>query len=244
MKKFGAFVFALIGLAVPASAQKSISVPLFSNYNLASTSYISCATTGDADDVWGAWRQVSRKITTSGSSTTVTSYVSGSSAFANVSVGDELLITIGSTGLLASGSAVTTTPGAETRRYVTAKASADSITVNAAVDLSAGYNFYYRKLVCSTAATSGWFGVQGMKSVGWHFQVSTINATSIDMKVECRVQGSVDVIVTAWDENYTGAGSHSASISGDLHYDACRMMMKVNTDTGDQAVTGYVTGDK
>ncbi len=244
MKKVVFALLALAGLAAPVLAQKSVYVPLVTDYDLASTSFIACYTTGEADEILSSWRPVLTKIKTTGSSTTVVSNTASAGAFTNVSVGDELLVNYGNVGTLASGAAITTVKGAETRVVVTARASADSITVNNAVDFSAGYPFYFRKSVCSTAASAGWIGVQGFKSVGWHFQVTSMSATSIDMKVECRVQGATNIIVNVWDENYTAAGSTSASISGDLHYDACRMVLKVNTDTGTQSVTGAMTSDK
>lgn len=241
---FGALL-ALIGLAAPAQAQKSISVPLFSDYDLANAgSYVYCITTGATDDVWGPWREVKIKVKTSGSSTTVTSNTASTSAFLNVAIGDELLVTVGDMGLLANGSAVTTTVGAETRRYVTARASADSITINSAVNWSAGYTFYFRRRVCSTTS-SGWLGVQGLDSITFHFQIDQINATSIDAKVECRVRGSVDFVTTVWSKNYTAVGSDSTGVNlSSLDYDDCRLAMKLNTDGGAQKVTGYATADK
>jgi hypothetical protein len=230
----GVMTLALSSYAQVAQIQETI--PLVSGYDLASTSYIYCVTnTAPSGTVWGTGTTSVTPVTTSGSSTTVTAVTSGDNPFVSMSVGDEMSINL---------------DGVITKVYVTAKASSDSITVNTAVNLgdarrgTAGYFFNWRKLTCSTAATAGWIPVRGRSGVAFSFALDTINATSIDARVQCRHDGSISSAIEIWTKNYTVASGDMISITtpGGIKYDECRFGMKVNTDTGVQSITVQVGG--
>lgn len=215
----------LPGLAVAQDDNRGVlRIPLMSDYDLDSATYTYCRTLGQgsraiADGYPGAGR-----IKTSGSSTTVVSYTSASGALNLLSAGDELEIN---------------DQGQILTRYVVAAASDDSITVNSAVDLSSS-SYRWRDLECGTAADSGWFSVQGFRSALIQFQIDQLNVTGgIDVKVDCRVQGSASTSgVTVFGYtgaliNFTATGSAGYLISSS--WDECRLGFKIGTsdDGGD-----------
>lgn len=237
MKKLLACVGLVLGLVGSAPAQTNQTVPLVSGYNVASTSYIYCVTADAAGRVWSGGEVGPGKLTTSGSSTTVTGVDSSADVFLSIAVGDELLINL---------------DGVMERRYVTARASADSITVNAAINLgdgrqgTAGYGFSWRRLTCSTDATHGWIPVRGLSEVTFIFALETINATSIEAIIYCRHNSSNSVGVEAWSESYTAAGGDIVTLRGSpkdgIKFDACRFGVKVTGDGGNQSLTVTVGG--
>ena len=231
-------------MAQDAAARNGIDIPLFSARDLSAVAFEYCATFGSPSTVSVAkeqWRVQDRaRITTSGSSTTVTS-LGTFAAFTDVAVGDELRIML-DPALIANNA----TADNMILRYVTARASATSITVNAAVNLgTAGVPFNWRTLTCGTTATSGRIGVDGYRNANFQFEWTTKNATSLDWKVECQVKGSntawVVVIPTSGaSTNITAVAATSARIIDVSDYDYCRLGMQVNTDTGVNTVNGAV----
>ena len=132
-------------LASPVLAQDSgdgVNIPLFSGRDLTETAYAFCATFGDSSTVAKEpWRRPDSRtrLVTSGSSTTVTALAGTPAPFTDVAAGDELRI------VLPTGTVANTTNETIVKRFVTARASATSITVNAAVDLgTTGMGFQYR----------------------------------------------------------------------------------------------------
>lgn len=164
-------ILILLGLLAPALAwpQGRIFYRQFvEKYDLDSTTETYCVT-GDSSIV-GA-----QTVSTVGSSTTVTA--DASTPFDPVDVGDVMTFALTST----SGAVV---------RYVTAKASGSSITVDTAVTLSA-VRFSFREVACGTAATSGWMDVSNYSTKAITFQLDQVNATGgIKMRYECRTAGA------------------------------------------------------
>lgn len=215
-------------------------------YDLDATDATACVT---SDQVFPG----SGMATTSGSSTTVTS-LGSTGSFDGVAVGDTLYFR------LASGVIV---------RYITAKASANSITIDTAATLSAdatvGVAFSYRTRSCGTAAGSGWMNVQGYDFKTLVLQIDQLNVTGgISVKWQCRARGdqvaAVDVYPGA--EGTCPGGSVS---SGFCNYTAvtgfalvieepwaqCRVLMKIGSaddggDTGANAenINIYFIGTK
>lgn len=145
-------------------------------YDLDSTSIIYCRVTGANGEALDAQPiPAPTRLKTSGSSTTVVSETASSGAFKFVGVGDILVVNTG----------VATTQ----RRIVVAKASDDSLTVNAAVNWSAGYNFGSLVQTCGTAATDGWIDFPpgyDEKLITFHLgQIAGVTG-GIDMRVECK----------------------------------------------------------
>lgn len=239
-KKF--IIAALVGLPallptlVSASELRTASYTI--DYDLDATSITYCAVTGKFGDAFGRPMEGGDRITTSGSSTTTTEFTASAAPFTTLNVGDILIVDPG------------TGPANVLRRVITAKASGSSVTVNTAWDLSAtaGYNFYWLKNNCGTAATSGWISVAGAAQFVIDFQIDQVNVTGgIDMRIECRGNyiGAQPVQVfpsctsgaCATVQNYSGiAGitSHT-SIVTTASFGECRVGILIHTsdDGGD-----------
>jgi hypothetical protein len=217
--------------AIPAQAQ-STQATFFSAYDVSATSPIYCVQTGqngnatDAPPIRGF-----AAIITSGSSTTVTSATASTSAFRDVVVGDVLFIR--------QDPAMTTTV-----RYVTARASADSITINSAVNITAATMFSFRHQTCGTAATSGQvnaaWGATANKAV--ELCVSTINATSISFFVEGKLHADSPSWEPLVSPTYTTTGCENIPINEPLSL--IRVGVQVNTDGGAQSVTAKFMAER
>lgn len=169
------FLALLIALAVPAAAQpRNVFAPIAVGYDLDSTASIYCRLTGTSGPFSSA-KSSSIAIETSGSSTTLTKSVASSGPFAVVEVGDVILVRDSSNALQIL--------------TVDAKAGADEITVDTAVDLgTVGVDWQYRTLSCGTGANDGWINTARFEqtlvcvepkagtSTGafhWHLEVKT-----------------------------------------------------------------------
>lgn len=239
-----ALLFVLLPTAAPA-AETIISVPLVAGYDLDSTTLIYCTSVGEGGLVLAAPRLAKHKVKTSGSSTTVTSNTASAGAFEFVAVGDLLWFPRTESVPVAAGAAV----GAW--RYVTARASADSITVDTAIDLSAGYGFGWRTPTCGTAATSGQVPVSGFDAINFVGQIDQISVTGgITYQVECRAEGPAATWVTIiGPTNKTAVWA-----GGNVAYEPwawCRIGWKIGTaddgtDTGADAekIAAYFTGTR
>lgn len=170
--------------------------------------------------------------------------VTGSSTFANVAAGDELMISEGSNNY---------TVGVE------ARASASSITAayrdpsslaSAALTLTAA-QFQYRKLVCGTGADAGAFSV-GYGPVTINVTVFRMAATGILWRIQCRTSTNV-----GWNQIYpvlvppataasyitvTTAATSGYTISTLDPFAECRVGITVDTDAGIQAISVTYSG--
>ena len=176
MKKLFAVILAFtLAFTTGVSAQSDVNIiPLFSLYDLDSETDISCSFATEV--------LASGLATTSGSSTTTTS-VSSSGVFNNIAVGDIIWASIS---------------GARTGRTLTARASADSATVDSAWTLpAAGVSLRYQRPTCG--APSGWVAVDGAKMLIVAVNLSQISVTSggIGFKIE----GKFDSLPTAGATN-------------------------------------------
>lgn len=153
------------------------------------------------------------KLAAAASSTTVT----GTGAFANVAVGDLLLINNG---------------GAVLYRAVLARASADSITVDVLLSTAALTNLTasYRKIQCGTADTSGAFPVAGVQRFSVQLILAALTGTSVDYQLECRLQGpGAAWSIVSGPTNKTAV--FNVFLDSEVPYDECRVGSKINTDT-------------
>lgn len=182
------------------------------------TSYTYCKLVAGSDP-FGTANVGPGTIKTTGSSTTVDEAVASTDPFAQISVGDMIVVQIGSTVY---------------RRAVTAKASAAQITVDTAITLT-GNAWSWYKQVCGTGAEDGWFDASAAYQINVITDVATINATSIDVSVECRANGSVATVGT---RAITTTGVYSDILLA-VVWDDCRVGYKLTTDTGAQNVTSY-----
>jgi hypothetical protein len=241
---------ALIGLLsapliIAQEARGGVDIPLFSGRDLTETAYTYCATFGDSTGVAKEpWKVPDPriKVVTSGSSTTVAAHgaTGEPDPFTNVAVGDELRF------IVPAGTVSNVVTQTTYYRYVTARASASSITVNSAIDLgTTGLPFNFRTLTCGTSATSGMIATDGFRNANFQFEYTTKNATSIDWRVECQVKGSntgwvIVIPSSGTSTNLTAVAATSGRIFDVSDYDYCRLGMQVNTDTGTNTVNGAV----
>lgn len=225
------FVLVLCLLASSGWAQQEGQAAVwFSAYDVPNTSYTYCVTSGQLGNPWGPATRVAIPVGTSGSSTTVAAITASSAPFATVAVGDVLYFQ-------------TDPYGAVSTRYVTAKASSDSITINSAITLSAsaGYPFQYKHVACGTAATDGWIGVNQFTTKAIQLCVSTLNATSITFSVEAKIAGAPSS-ATLLTPAYTATGCNVYSVPEQV--DQLRVGVKLAGDAGAQSVDARIEGGK
>jgi hypothetical protein len=120
--------------------------------------------------------KVNLPITTSDAVSTTVTAVSDNGAFTNVSVGDLLIVNQG---------------GAQLVRKVTARASANSITVNASLFIDDdGIGFEYKKFWVLADPIDGWIPVDGWDAAGWIFDVdANANTGGVISDITCAVLG-------------------------------------------------------
>lgn len=227
-------VMLLAFLLLPLCAQAQTVIeqkkaPIAYNWDLTATSYTYCRYLGLNGDPWANSHIPGRsRIKTSGSSTTVTEYVTGDNPFTEISVGDILYIQ--------------QPYGApEAPRLVTARASAASITVDTAIDLSAtgGFSWTWRKQSCGSTISDGWFPVGNFYTLTFSTEWATKNATSLEAQVECRL-GNVSASPTIINSASLSAVGNNTVIITDGVFDSCRLGLKLTTDTGAQSVYANV----
>lgn len=192
----------------------------------------------------GPGRQERKKITTSGASTTVTS-VNSDSPFNEVSVGDLLYISV-------PAQAGVTEKVTQYARRVTARASANSITVDSNVTLpTAGVGFTWWKLVDGSAAENGWFDVNQAISVNAVVDISQVSDTGgIDYQLQCRqsLPGGAHTnpySFTAVNKTAASVSSAAWSLSGTGQgpWDQCRVGLKITTADDDVITITAATND-
>lgn len=185
------------------------------------TSYTYCKFLGNGGDPFGGPIPGTGRIETDGSSTTVTGETDADDPFAPITAGDLIVLTYG---------------GVTYTRRVATKTDADEITVDAALDTTgAAWGWY--KASCGTAATDGWLDASGMWAGTFVVDVATINATSVDYSVECRVESSVVQLQAASITTATSAG-YTIPASQGVWRD-CRLGLKLTADGGAQSVSAY-----
>lgn len=218
-------------IAAPSFAQTTTPKAVFvTAYDLDATDPTYCVTTGQNGNPWAAPRVGPSNIKTSGSSATVTEVTTDSLPFALLGVGDQIFV---------NGNV----------RYITAKASGASITVNSAVNIEnsgAGYPFQWNDVACGTAATDGWIPVNGASVIKVSVQVDQLNVTGgINVTIQCKDNTHDTVPITIYPDpndssaeeshtmNYTAVQANSYSVP--VPWDACRVGLEIGTadDGGD-----------
>lgn len=222
MKKIFLLLFLLPALA-GAQPTEQRSAQLLSSYDVASTGYIYCRLLGTNANPFGAEIQGVGLAKTTGSSANIAEAVADANPFAGLAVGDILIFRIA---------------GVTYQRRIITYTSDSAVVVNTAIDLgSTGVPFTYLKQSCGTAATDGWIDVALSGEINFVRDITTINATSIESQVECRVNGTGAIILDTKTIGTTGAYSYIVPTAA---WDACRLGVKVSTDTGIQAITARV----
>lgn len=210
----------LLLAALPALGQSFI---VSRDYNLDSTAYIYPSLTAQAN--------IDRRVTTSGASSTTVASVNTDGPFSAMVPGDVVwLSVVDGTTTLRTGLAL---------RWITAKASANSVTIDSAVVIpTAGLGFSWQQAAASTAASAGWFGVQG-KATTIQIQVDQMSVTGgIDYALECGVAPfgvgpvTTDVVATA---NIASASVVTLAVGEP--YDVCRVGLKIGTNDNLDVIT-------
>lgn len=175
-------------------------------------------------------------ITTSGALTTTVTSVSSNGAFTNVAVGDLLLINVG---------------GIPYERKVTARASANSVTVNAAINIPAtGVRFNYKKFWVSTNPKDLLLiPVKGFNTITFYYDVAAnANTGGVILDFSCTQEGPgfpsekwftptgyttpLPVTIASGSTGYA-AYVHDISNDGGAPADYCQVLAKFGT--GDDA---------
>lgn len=216
---------AAVAVAPEARAQSQRTGTLVYTKDITDTSYSYCVFKGAGGDPLGTPIPGIGRIETSGSSTTVTAETAGDAPFTNVAVGDLLYITIGQT--------------VYTRRVAT-RTSATQITVDAAIDTT-GSAWSWWDASCGATSADGWVGMTGAWAASWEIDVITLNATSIGYQVQCKVGGGTGVQLAASTIATATTASYALTAGTSGSWDACRLGLKVNTDTGAQSVSAWMS---
>jgi hypothetical protein len=225
LKKHGFLAILLLALFLPTlAAAQDIQKVAWSVYgkDVTDTSYSYCKLVGSNGDPFGTANVGRGRIETSGSSTTVTEVTTGDNPFTEIAVGDVLMIQVGSTVY---------------RRNVVARASAASITVDTAIDLSAGYSWSWYQQKCGATAADGWIPVSLAHTMSFAVDWITKNATSLDHSFECRVGGITATVIEQASQSAVGP---SVYVLPDGVWDECRIGLKLTTDTGAQNITALI----
>lgn len=229
-------VLVLLALASSVSAAERTFVR---NRDVTSTSFEYCAT---SDFIPGLGR-----LSTSGSSATVTATGAGA-VLTQLVAGDEIFVIRPSF----AGSPTMTT---DRRLVLTTPTTNTTMTLTAVADWTGGFAWKYRQVRCGTGAEDGWI-MTGESKVDVEWSATTINATSVSFRVQCRNTGdSARPANTVYPAAANSASTDSCLSGSPLDandgdscrilgagiYSQCRCGIKVNTDTGVQDLSCFLT---
>jgi hypothetical protein len=240
---------ALLGLlvvAMPARAQDPVAGNFAIRYDLDSTTLIYPRVIGQGSPFSGP-SAGSAPIKTTGSSVSVAAVTAGTNPFANLAVDDVLV--------------VSRATGTTDIRVIVAKADADNVTVDLAVDWSAGFQFRWLDTQTGTSEGDGWINVGNYQSRMITFQLEQISGVTggIDTRIECR-SGGIDTHPTiVWPGasgtaascgagtlaggfcNFTAAGIASRTavlLNLEEAWRQCRFGMKIGVSETAESVEG------
>jgi hypothetical protein len=175
----------LLALLLPATARaQDKTAHLAIGFDVASTTINYTQMNGERGDPWSAPEYVAIPIDTVGSSTTVSAVTASSNPFADLAVGDVLYVR--------KDNSVTDSV------WITAKATDDQVTVDTAVDWSAGYNFEWLDLTTGTDSAAGWISVSGFKRVQMTVLYTAGDLGGLDVVWECREASPFAVAVQVY----------------------------------------------
>lgn len=233
-------ILALLALSCPVQAQETRKATFIALWDLDSDTVLYPVLLGTDGNPFGDPMQVATLIETSGSSTTVTAVTALTVPFADLGVGDLIFVRTSATNT--------------DIRSIVAKASGDSITINAAADWSAGagFQFTWMDAVIGATVNDGW-----ISTAGWNRIKVKVNyaqgdfATGLDVRWECRDRDLAayeeiaypDVAATCGDDGVVASGYCQFATAGagtgltliiPGPWDECRVGMKrTGNDTSD-----------
>jgi len=221
LKKLLAIVLAFVATAsvlAQSGNGQSTSQLITYRFNLNATSETFCALSLNGPF------QVPVPVVTSGSSTTVT----GTGAFTNIGVGDQI-----------NGTDSPVGGGELWTAVVMARASADSITVDTAVNLNSS-TLFYRTLSCGTGNNNGAFDISLSGRSTIQIDIAQLvlanpGVSTIDSRIQCRVDPSaawlqvypvlVPPAVTATYVSLAVVGGWGKEVNGT--YSQCRVGLRI-----------------
>jgi hypothetical protein len=172
-----------------------------------------CSYLGQRSQVFGQPFPGYALIATSGSSTTVSSYATSSSAFYGVSVGDLLFVML---------------DGIPTERVVTAVTSVDEITIDTAISTTKT-SYAFRKRYCGTESAASWVNTENWWNTKVAVDVAQMDATGgVIATVYCADDSTWMSPVTVWSKTYATAGTDTVDIAS--QFNRCRVGLKIGTN--------------
>lgn len=144
-------------------------------------------------------------IKTTGSSVTVVEAVAASAPFADIAVGDILIVTPPAAGAV------------PTFLRVEARASSASITVFPAVDLgTTGVVWRHYKLESGTGATAGWFSVSGAYSVslGVYWELGDLDTLKVRWECRSHAANALPMLVFPGAASECGVSGSATAVPG------------------------------
>lgn len=196
MKRFLALsLLALLSIPVAYSAEVQQAANFALRYDLDSATYVYPRIIGQNGSPFGGSMAGPGTIKTTGSSTTVEENVASSNPFTDITVGDIIIVARSTTNIDIV--------------VVTAKASAASITVDTAVNWSAGYAWRWLDFQVGAAATDGWISVSGWSSYGITVQYDQGDLDALAVRWECKgsYPGAQPVVVYPGPSSDCGGGT-------------------------------------
>lgn len=213
---------ALVALPPLATAQRltgqDVAYSIFAK-DVTGGGYTYCKMVGANEDPFGRPIPGPDRIKTTGSSVTIDEVTVGSNPFALVAVGDMIQVKVGLTNY---------------KRAVVTKPSAAQITVDTALDLSAGYAWRYLSQRCGATAADGWFPADLFYQLNVVYDVEILNATSLDVSLECQLAESGPSVI---GQRALGSAAVWSDVLTAGVWDQCRVGLKLTGDTGAQRIT-------
>jgi len=248
---FAAAVAILALLALPAAAEEA---NFTYGYDVASTTATYCVLEGRGGDPFDTtgFKVTSDDYNIQIAAGTVTD-AGTDGAFAAVEVGDAFILRPG------DGDTSNTPVVPEVETYVTAKASANSITVGDSTSAGHYRAYYYKTLTCGTAATNGWIKVSDFDTIQMTVQYEAGDLGSLDVAFFCKegALGASAIRVYPGPSSDCGDGTLSTDVcqfstvgqglSVKIPHNAfweCRVSLAYSTSDGgtDEAVTTTLVG--
>jgi hypothetical protein len=175
-------------LALPGRADEDRTANVMVRFDVDSATATYCRVTGQGGDPMGASLPGPDRVTTSGSSTTVTS----AAGFGDLDADDIIIV-----------SRALTTGVTDVRRVVGAPATTSSLTIDAAIDWTGGFAWRYLKQTCGTGTTDGVIDVSGRTKKRFEVAFEQGDIDGLEWRLECRGAG----IGATWQVVFPGAAT-------------------------------------
>lgn len=247
LKSWPAVLALLLAAPAAARAQGTATANFAIRYDLDSTTLIYPRVLGQSSPFTGSI-DGRVAIKTAGSNTTVDADTASTNPFTNVFTDDVLVVDRG----------LSAQPDIRT---VVARASADSVTIDTAVDWTGGRQFRWYDTQAGSAEGDGWINVSGWLNRQITFYLEQISGVTggINTRLECRSAGVNAKPVIAWPGaaataaacgagtlvggfcNFTVAGVTSGTailLNPEERWAQCRFGLKIGTSDAAETVEG------